>query len=160
MTIDTEGSEVDLVEDFPWHRFAVRVVQIEQLDERRYSAQRGKKARIIKHMTASGYRLLETYTVAQMDTEDLIFALDRAGGAESSPLRVAPPQHAANPVTSPRVDTPSPAALHAAQMHAAFAHNTSAMRPTTIAALARSQAARAAFMNGRHPGGQVAHAGR
>jgi hypothetical protein len=31
MTIDTEGSELDLVLDFPWNDFDGRVVQIEQL---------------------------------------------------------------------------------------------------------------------------------
>eukprot|EP00966_Prymnesium_polylepis_P246890 5709347-Prymnesium_polylepis.1 len=34
MTIDTEGSEVDIIEDFPWGDFDVKVVQIEQLDEK------------------------------------------------------------------------------------------------------------------------------
>lgn len=33
MTIDTEGSEPDIVKDFPWNDFDVRVVQIEQLLE-------------------------------------------------------------------------------------------------------------------------------
>ena len=78
MTIDTEGSEVSVVEDFPWREFTVKVVQIEQLHEGRYPAQRGKKARIIRHMTSMGYRYHLAYNVATFDTEDLIFVLDRA----------------------------------------------------------------------------------
>lgn len=54
MTIDTEGSEVDIIEDFPWADFEIHVVQIEQLDERRYRAQAGKKARIKQHMLSQG----------------------------------------------------------------------------------------------------------
>ena len=54
MTIDVEGSEPDIVEDFPWREFTIKLVQIEQLDERRHPAQRGKKARITRHMLAHG----------------------------------------------------------------------------------------------------------
>ena len=43
LTIDTEGSELSFVEDFPWAEYDVRVVQIEQLDELRYKAQRGRE---------------------------------------------------------------------------------------------------------------------
>ena len=75
MTIDTEGSEYDIIEDFPWRDFEVKVVQIEQLDERRYPAQQGRRERIRRHMVSQGYTLLSTYTVAQVDTEDLIFVL-------------------------------------------------------------------------------------
>jgi Methyltransferase FkbM domain len=74
MTIDTEGSELDIILDFPWNDFDVRVVQIEQLVAARYPAQRGKKERIIQHLTSSefGYQLLGVYNVKDMDTDDLI----------------------------------------------------------------------------------------
>jgi Methyltransferase FkbM domain len=75
MTIDTEGSELEIVLDFNWNDFDVRVVQIEQLVEARYPAQKGKKDRIIQHMTSAkfGYKLLGVYDVAHLDTDDLIF---------------------------------------------------------------------------------------
>lgn len=73
MTIDTEGSELALVQDFPWDEFDIRIVQIEQLDERRYTAQRGRKDKIIRHLTNHGYKLLSVYAVAAYDTDDLIF---------------------------------------------------------------------------------------
>ena len=76
MTIDTEGREFDIIEDFPWKEFEVKVVQIEQLDERRYPAQKGRRDRIRRFMVSQGYTLLNTYTVAQVDTEDLIFVLN------------------------------------------------------------------------------------
>ena len=76
MTIDTEGSELSIVEDFPWREFNVKIVQIEQLDERRYTAQRGKKARIVRHMTNSGFTFHSAYPVKRMTTEDLIFTRD------------------------------------------------------------------------------------
>lgn len=84
MTIDTEGSEPEIIEDFPWAEFDVRVVQIEQLDERRYPAQRGKKDRVRRFMVSHGYDFHKAYTVADFDTEDLIFTRsDRTDGAES-----------------------------------------------------------------------------
>lgn len=73
MTIDTEGSEVDIVQDFPWNEFDVRVVQIEQLVAARYPAQAGRKENIIQHMENHGYKLLAVYPVAKFDTDDLIF---------------------------------------------------------------------------------------
>ena len=73
MTIDTEGTEQVIVEDFPWDEFDIRVVQIEQLNEFRYPAQRGKKDAIIQHMTKMNYTLLSVYVVARNDTDDLIF---------------------------------------------------------------------------------------
>jgi hypothetical protein len=73
MTIDTEGSELDIIQDFPWHDFDIRVVQIEQLDERKYPAQAGKKQKIIQHMQSVGYKLLSIYVVDAGDTDDLIF---------------------------------------------------------------------------------------
>jgi len=73
MTIDTEGSEPDIVEDFPWNDFDVRVVQVEQLVASRYPAQKGKKERVVAHMEKFGYRLLSIYPVAVRDTDDLIF---------------------------------------------------------------------------------------
>jgi len=77
MTIDTEGTEQLIIEDFPWHEFNIRVVQIEQLNERRYPAQRGKKQAIIDFMVNKmNYTLLSVYVVAQMDTDDLIFIKD------------------------------------------------------------------------------------
>ena len=77
MTIDTEGSEPEIVEDFPWSQFEVSIVQIEQLDERGFPAQRGKKDRVVRHMTSQGYDFYRAYTVAVRDTEDLIFVLRR-----------------------------------------------------------------------------------
>ena len=76
MTIDVEGHEVAIIEDFPWDAFTIKLVQIEQLDERRYPAQRGKKARIIRHMLSKGYQLRKVYEVAHMDTDDLVFELE------------------------------------------------------------------------------------
>ena len=77
MTIDTEGTEQLIIEDFPWQEFNIRVVQIEQLNERRYPAQRGKKQAIIDFMVNKmNYTLLSVYVVAQMDTDDLIFIKD------------------------------------------------------------------------------------
>ena len=73
MTIDTEGSELSIIQDFPWSDFDVRVVQIEQLNELRYPAQKGKKEAIIEHMTSVGYSLHKVYVVEKMDTDDLIF---------------------------------------------------------------------------------------
>ena len=66
-------AQVAIVEDFPWREFNIKLVQIEQLDERGYPAQRGKKARVIRRMTSVGYRMVKNYTVAEGDTEDLIF---------------------------------------------------------------------------------------
>ena len=73
MTIDTEGSEVSIIQDFPWNDFDVRVVQIEQLNELEYPAQVGKKDKIIQHMTSFNYTLLSVFVVAERDTDDLIF---------------------------------------------------------------------------------------
>lgn len=73
MTIDTEGSELDIVLDFPWNDFDVRVVQIEQLDARQFPYQEGKMTKIINHMTSFGYKLLSVYEVARFDTHDIIF---------------------------------------------------------------------------------------
>lgn len=95
MTIDTEGSEMTIVEDFPWREFDVKVVQIEQLDERAYPAQKGKKERIIRHMTAVGYQLLRAYTVAVGDTEDLIFVPRPTAGSGPMPSRPSASSHAA-----------------------------------------------------------------
>ena len=72
MTIDTEGSELALIEDFPWNDFDIRVVQIEQLSEIRYAAQKGRKDKIIRHMESAGYKLLSVYPVATGDTDDII----------------------------------------------------------------------------------------
>jgi hypothetical protein len=73
MTIDTEGSELAIIQDFPWHDFDIRVVQIEQLDARKYPAQAGKKQKIMQHMQSVGYKLLSVYAVSAGDTDDLIF---------------------------------------------------------------------------------------
>lgn len=73
MTVDTEGSEVDIVLDFPWDDFDIRVVQIEQLVSEKYPSQVGKKEKIIQHMTSHDYVLYEVYVVAEFDTDDLIF---------------------------------------------------------------------------------------
>jgi hypothetical protein len=79
MTIDTEGSELDILESFPWEEFSVRIVQVEQLNERRFKAQRGRKARAIRHMKAHGYDLVDgrPYAVGALlqETDDLIFEL-------------------------------------------------------------------------------------
>jgi hypothetical protein len=73
MTIDTEGSELEIVQDFPWNDFDIRVVMIEQLNARRYPAQAGQKQKIMQHMQSVGYKLLSVYVVADGDTDDLIF---------------------------------------------------------------------------------------
>jgi FkbM family methyltransferase len=73
LTMDTEGSEVDLVLDFPWDDFDVRMVQIEQLNEGKYTSQVGKKEKIIQHMISHGYELYHVFVVAIDDTDDLMF---------------------------------------------------------------------------------------
>lgn len=73
LTMDTEGSEVDLVLDFPWDDFDVRMVQIEQLNEGKYTGQVGKKDKIIQHMLSHGYELYNVFVVASDDTDDLMF---------------------------------------------------------------------------------------
>jgi hypothetical protein len=74
MTIDTEGSEPDIVKDFPWNDFDVRVVQIEQLLASAFPAQAGKKEGIIAHMETFGYRLLSEFPVGGgKTTQDLMF---------------------------------------------------------------------------------------
>lgn len=72
MTIDTEGSELELVLDFPWHDFDVRIVQVEQLSESKYLSQKGRKDAIVRHLQQFGYKLLSVYEVEQDDTDDLI----------------------------------------------------------------------------------------
>ena len=72
MTIDTEGSELELVLDFPWNDFDVRVVQVEQLSEIKYSSQKGRKDAIIRHLEQYEYKLLSVYEVEPDDTDDLI----------------------------------------------------------------------------------------
>ena len=64
LTIDTEGSELSIVEDFPWAEYDVRVVQIEQLDELRYKAQRGREGTITAHMRANGFELQSCRTAS------------------------------------------------------------------------------------------------
>lgn len=87
MTIDTEGSELEIIKDFPWHKFDIRVVQIEQLNQIMYPAQAGKKKEIIKHMQQVGYELLSVYAVEPNDTDDLIFTrnIDRVVGMSKHP---------------------------------------------------------------------------
>ena len=80
MTIDTEGSELSIVRDFPWHEFDVKLVQIEQLDAHQYPSQRGKKEDTIRHMNSVGYDFVEAFQVARGDTEDLIFVPHRNDG--------------------------------------------------------------------------------
>ena len=97
MTIDTEGSELSIVEDFPWAEYDVRVVQIEQLDERVYTAQRGREARITAHMRAHGFELQNRFVVQQRDTFDLIYvpmrdyvaAIPQGGHTAPAPRRPA-----------------------------------------------------------------------
>ena len=72
MTIDTEGSELELILDFPWNDFDVRVLQIEQLDEVKFPGQAGKKEKLLKHMESHGYELYNTFVVAAGDTVDLM----------------------------------------------------------------------------------------
>jgi hypothetical protein len=85
MTIDTEGSEAMLVEDFPWGDFDVRVVQIEQLDESMFPAHRGHQERIEKRLAPFGYKLATKHVVRASHTYDLIYT--RTGtGAGSRPM--------------------------------------------------------------------------
>ena len=72
MTIDTEGSELEIVLDFPWNDFDIRVVQVEQLVETKYPSQMGRKDAIIQHLQKFGYKLLSVYQVEEGDTDDLI----------------------------------------------------------------------------------------
>lgn len=73
MTIDTEGSEIEILKDFPWNEFDVRVVQVEQLNEMSFPSQRGRKQEIIDYMTSMGYTLYSVFVVSEFDTDDLIF---------------------------------------------------------------------------------------
>jgi hypothetical protein len=73
MTIDTEGSEPEIIQDFPWNEFDVRVVQIEQLVATKYPSQKGKKELVIRHMQQYGYTLFSVFPVTPNDTDDLIF---------------------------------------------------------------------------------------
>jgi hypothetical protein len=92
MTIDTEGSEAMLIEDFPWDQFEVKVVQVEQLDERRFRAHIGHQKRIEARMAMFGYRLEVVLTVRKDHTYDLIFVRDdgRNSGMNSSTLVRSP----------------------------------------------------------------------
>ena len=73
MTIDTKGSEIEIIENFPWNEFDIRVVQIEQLHHHKFPSQIGKKERIIRHMLQYNYKLLSVYIISKFDTDDLIF---------------------------------------------------------------------------------------
>ena len=90
MTIDTEGSELSIVQAFPWRDFDVRVVQVEQLKAAAFPAQRGKKAAMIAHMARHGYKLRVPYQIHDpgapnvVDTEDLIFVPDDDGGVRGA----------------------------------------------------------------------------
>lgn len=96
MTIDTEGSEPDIVLDFPWQEFDVRVVQIEQLLESAFIAQAGKKEAIIRHMVANGYRHLSDFPVGGGETtQDLMFTRNLDSylsmtGPSTKPSRIWP----------------------------------------------------------------------
>lgn len=77
MTIDTEGSEFEIVIDFPWDQFDVRIIQIEQLLPNKFPGQTGKKEGIIDHLQSFGYKLFHEFQVDRgLTTEDLIFARD------------------------------------------------------------------------------------
>ena len=78
MTIDTEGSEKDVVLDFPWDDFDVKVVQIEQLNPESYPAATGKAEAITAHMIKHGYVLSKRYVVSDHDTDDLIYIKEPA----------------------------------------------------------------------------------
>ena len=78
MTIDTEGSELDIVRSFPWDEFTVRLVQIELLHARTFPAHACRREAITSHLVAHGYTLLRTYVVAPRNTDDLMFTLDRS----------------------------------------------------------------------------------
>ena len=115
LTVDTEGSELSFVEDFPWAEYDVRVVQIEQLDELRYKAQRGREARITAHMRANGFELQNRFVVQQRDTFDLVYvpkrdfveALPQGGNVRSASFArcyclTGRCQHRSSSSTSPR----------------------------------------------------------
>ena len=59
--------------DLPWPFtfWQVKLVQIEQLHEKRYPDQRGKKERIRQHMVSHGYTFANAYEVAAIDTGTL-----------------------------------------------------------------------------------------
>ena len=96
MTIDTEGSEPEIVIDFPWNDFDVRVVQIEQLLASAFPSQNGKKEMIIAHLESFGYRLLSEFPVGSgKTTHDLIFTRNvdsilKMTGASDQPYRIWP----------------------------------------------------------------------
>ena len=95
MTIDTEGSEALIIDDFPWRQFDVRVVQVEQLNDSRFHSQAGKQEQITRRLVAEGYRLAHVIVVRRGHTEDLIFvknsssaaAADANAGSEAAALK-------------------------------------------------------------------------
>ena len=88
MTIDTEGSEALIIDDFPWRQFDVRVVQVEQLNETRFHSQAGKQEQITRRLVAEGYRLAHVIVVRRGHTEDLTFRRDFGSLACALPLAV------------------------------------------------------------------------
>lgn len=99
MSIDTEGSEVEIVNDFPWDEFDIRVVQIEQLLPSAFPSQVGRKEMIITKMESFGYTLLSEFPVGGgSTTQDLIFTrnLDHyleMTKASDLPSRIWPHEH-------------------------------------------------------------------
>ena len=75
LTIDTEGSELSFVEDFPWTRTSAW--SRSNSSTSRYKAQRGRQARITAHMRANGFELQNRFVVQQRDTFDLIYVPKR-----------------------------------------------------------------------------------
>jgi len=81
MTIDTEGSEALIIDDFPWRQFDVRVVQVEQLNETRFHSQAGKQEQITRRLVAEGYKLAHVIVVRRGHTEGLIFVKNSSSAA-------------------------------------------------------------------------------
>jgi FkbM family methyltransferase len=73
MSIDTEGSELDVVRRFPWHEFDVRVVQIEVVEQSAQS-RRNRDELIAAFEVPGGYELdAELEVSVSQFTTDLVF---------------------------------------------------------------------------------------
>ena len=67
MTIDTEGSELSILEAFDFDRYVVRYIQIETI-----GAEKATRTAIDKLMYSKGYVIVETVFLG-FDTYDVIF---------------------------------------------------------------------------------------
>jgi FkbM family methyltransferase len=67
MTVDTEGSELSILEAFDFHRYVVNIIQIETI-----GAEVERRVKIDKLMFSKGYKLFAALDLGQ-DTIDVIY---------------------------------------------------------------------------------------